>query len=243
MSSKRGILEVLKGAVEKFSGILSRNVKLDYNLATVYLRVSRADEDISNQLHTILEYSNSKGYQIVHLEKDIDISGTTPPWERENFVNLVKKSTELGAGTILFYDLSRMARSVEWGLITLYILLDYGFNVEFVAMKFLDYITDKEMKKKVILDFLWFAEMYVEDIRRRTKAALERLRAEGKLYHRPRVELPCDDIKRLLNAGLPMSAIYKFLVSQGKLKYRAKNEERVLSYNWFLKRVKRDCKI
>ena len=36
------------------------------------------------------------------------------------------------------------------------------------------------MKKKILADFAWFAELYREDIIRRTKTGIARARAEGK---------------------------------------------------------------
>ena len=88
---------------------------------------------------------------------------------------------------IIFYDLSRLARSVEEGLGELKRLLEEGFNVYFAGMDFLNYDIDPVLKKKVIMDFLWFAEVYVEDIKKRTAVAMERLRREGRVYHRPTV--------------------------------------------------------
>ena len=88
---------------------------------------------------------------------------------------------------VLFYDLSRLARSVEEGLNELKQLADEGFNFYFSGMDFLNYDIDPMLKKKVIMDFLWFAELYVEDIKKRTKTAMERLRREGKLIHRPQL--------------------------------------------------------
>ena len=239
--SERRYIKIISDAVEKLSPILerARDKNLDRNLAVVYLRVSRADEDISNQWHAILNYAKQHNYMIVHTEKDIDVSGTIPPWQRENFLSLLEHAIDMNAGTLLLYDLSRLARNVEWGIVTIYALADV-FNIEFVAMKFLEYIQEPELKKKVLLDFLWFAEMYVEDIRRRTKAALERLKAEGKLYHRPRTPIPYDIVEKLRKSGLSWRDIHRVLVSMGYLRYREKGQEKIMSYQWFLRRVKRE---
>jgi len=238
---KRAYIDIINNAVKVLQPILNkaREVNLDRKLAVAYLRVSQADEDVTNQLHAIVKYAKEHDYTILHVEKDIDVSGTTPPWQRENFIKLLEYATSLNAGTILFYDLSRLARSVEWGIVTLYALSDV-FNIEFVAMKFLDYISDKELKKKVLLDFLWFAEMYVEDIRRRTKLALERLKKEGKLYHRPRTPIPYDLVKKLRSTGLSWKDVYRVLVSMGHLRYKEKGQEKIMSYDWFLRRIKRE---
>jgi len=190
----------------------------------------------------IVKFAQQKGYTILTVERDVDVSGTVPPWKRPNFVNLLKKAVEFKAGTIIFYDLSRLARNVEWGAITLYVLLDY-FNVEFVATEFLKHIDNPELRKKTLYDFLWFAELYVEDIRQRTKIGLERAKREGKICHRPSTPIPCDEIKRLRNMGLSLLDIYLLLKEKGYLRYKEKGQMKVISYQWFLRRVHEICRI
>jgi len=82
--------------------------------------------------------------------------------------------------------------------------------------------------------------MYVEDIRRRTKLALERLKKEGKLYHRPRTPIPYDLVKKLRSTGLSWKDVYRVLVSMGHLRYKEKGQEKIMSYDWFLRRIKRE---
>jgi len=152
-----------------------------------YVRISQPDETIENQRIKIEEFAKAKGFELVGVFADVDVSGTVPPRERPQYKSMLGFCRINNVKTIVFYDLSRLARSVEEGLGELKRLLEEGFNVYFAGMDFLNYDMDPMMKKKVIMDFLWFAEMYVEDIKKRTTVAMERLRREGKLYHRPTI--------------------------------------------------------
>jgi len=155
--------------------------------AVAYLRVSQEDENIENQKVKILEFAKQKGLEIVLFFADVGVSGTLSPRQRPQYLAMLQFCKLNGIKTIVFYDLSRLARDVIEGLNELKQLAEEGFNVYFAAMDFLNYDIDPMLKKKIIMDFLWFAELYVEDIKRRTKVALERLEREGKVYHRPRL--------------------------------------------------------
>ena len=155
--------------------------------AVAYLRVSQEGENIENQKLKILEFAEKKNMEIVGFFADIDVSGTTPPRQRPQYQAMLSFCRLNGIKTIVFYDLSRLARSVEEGLEELKRLAEEGFNVYFAGMDFLNYDIDPMLKKKIIMDFLWFAELYVQDVKKRTTVAMERLQREGRLYHRPRL--------------------------------------------------------
>ena len=155
--------------------------------AVAYLRVSQKDENIENQKMKIEEFARQKGFEIVGLFKDIDVSGTIAPRKRPQYNMMLEFCKTNNIKVIIFYDLSRLARDVIEGLNELKQLTDEGYNVYFAGMDFLNYDIDPMLKKKIIMDFLWFAELYVEDIRKRTKVAMERLKREGRVYHRPSI--------------------------------------------------------
>ena len=111
---------------------------------------------------------------------------------------MLEVAKNLGIRLTLFYDLSRLSKNLEQGLQGLKRLTDEGFEYKSVAQEFLDYIEDPVLRKKVISDFLRFAELYRGDIRRRTIEALKRARKEGKKLGRPAYPFPVDEIKALL---------------------------------------------
>jgi len=153
--------------------------------AVGYIRVSQEGENPENQRVKIEEFARGRGLDVVGFFVDRDVSGTTPPRERPQYMAMLEFCRNSGIKTVIFYDLSRLARSVEEGLEELRRLAEEGYDFYFAGMDFLNYDIDPMLKKKIIMDFLWFAEMYVEDIKRRTAVAMERLRSEGRLYHRP----------------------------------------------------------
>jgi DNA invertase Pin-like site-specific DNA recombinase len=153
--------------------------------AVAYVRISQEDENPMNQLSVIQQYADNNGFKIKAVFKDIGVSGTIPPRQRQGYTAMLKYMQDNNIKNIIIYDLSRLSRNVIQGLEELKQLAEEGYNVYFASMDFLNYIEDPMLKKKILMDFLWFAEMYVADIKKRTKTALERLKKEGKLYHRP----------------------------------------------------------
>ncbi|NPA70007.1 MAG: recombinase family protein [Crenarchaeota archaeon] len=154
-------------------------------LAVAYVRVSQPDENEQNQILAIEDFARSRNIRIVRYFIDKGVSGTVPPRKRPAYSQMIQYCKENNIKIIIFYDITRFSRSVEEGLIELKNLLDEGFDYYFVATDRLNYDVPPPLKKKILLDMLWFGELYVEDIRKRTKLGLERLKREGKLYHKP----------------------------------------------------------
>lgn len=155
--------------------------------AVAYIRVSQVDENPDNQKRAILEWAERNNVDVIGFFVDVDVSGGVPPRERPKYRAMIEFAKDSGINMILFYDLSRLSRSLEDGLLELRKLVEEGFEFKFVAQEFLDYIEDPMLRKKVISDFLWFAELYRKDVARRTAEALRRLMLENKVYYRPRL--------------------------------------------------------
>jgi len=140
--------------------------------AVAYIRVSKEDLTPENQLASIERFAEREGYEVVRVFVD-EISGAVPPRKRLEYLKMLKYCNEHGIRTIIMYDLSRLSRDMYAGISELLKLTEEFRVVLFSEYSFLNDIKDPLQKKKVIADFLWFAELYREDIRRRTKAALE----------------------------------------------------------------------
>lgn len=182
--------------------------------AVAYVRVSQESENVENQIHAIKQWAEKNNYEIVFF-KEIGVSGTVEANKREAFRAMLKFCEDNKIDTIVFYDISRMSRNILDGLKILKELTDKGYNYYFVAQEFLDYIPDPLLRKKIILDFLWFAELYVEDIRKRTKQALERIKAQGLRLGRPKIKLDKKFIAQLYKKGFRATHIAKILQGQG----------------------------
>jgi putative DNA-invertase from lambdoid prophage Rac len=53
--------------------------------------------------------------------------------------------------------------------------------------------------------------------------------------------IPRELVKRLLGMGLSKKDVYRLLVAQGYLRYREKGEEKTITYEQFLRRLKKEA--
>jgi len=207
-----------------------------------YVRVSLPGERVENQVQAIEEFCRQHSIELLKVFQDIGVSGAKPAFERDGFKQVIEVARLLDVKTIVVYDLTRLGRDLFDLVETYKKLLEEGYNVLFVKHPELNARPDSpigEVLRKALLTILGVvAELERAFIRERTRAGMLRAKKEGKHVGRPPVEIPMDLVKKMLKAGLSKKAIYKFLVSQGYLKYREKGVERVLSYDRFLKRLK-----
>jgi len=207
-----------------------------------YARVSLPEERVENQIHEIERFCRENGIELLKVFQDIGVSGAKPAFERDGFRQLVEAAGLLDVKTIVVYDLTRLGRDLFDLVETYKKLLEEGFDVLFVKHPELNARPDSpigEALRKALLTILGVvAELERAFIRERTRAGMLRAKKEGRHVGRPPVEIPMDLVKKMRKAGLSKKAIYKFLVSQGYLRYREKGEERALSYDRFLKRLK-----
>ncbi|MEM4554182.1 MAG: recombinase family protein [Ignisphaera sp.] len=204
-----------------------------------YVRISKEDENPENQILSIRDWAQKNNVEILGFYVDVDVSGAVKPRERPQYHAMLQAAKVLGVNLLIFYDLSRLSRSLEDGLEELRRLTEEGFTFKFVAQEFLDYISDPLLRKKVISDFLWFAELYREDVRRRTKDGLKRAKLQGKKLGRPPFPFPADEVKQLMKKGLPLTKIHKLLVAEKKICREVKGKgEDCMSYETFRRKVK-----
>jgi len=207
--------------------------------AVAYVRVSRKDEEPSNQLFAIKAYAEKSGLEIEKEFIEYE-SGAVPPRERPRYSEMLAYARARGIQHIIFYDISRLGRTLEDTLLELRSLLEEGFRVHFVREQFLNDISNPSFRKLMASILAWFAELYRVDVAERTKAALERAKAQGKHVGRKPAKIPWNLVKRLREKGLTKKQIYYFLVGAGYLRYTEKGVEKVLSYDRFLRRWKRE---
>ena len=207
--------------------------------AVVYIRVSRDDENPENQVYAIRRWAEQHGVQIVGVFKDIDVSGGIKPRDRPKYRQMLDFMKDNNIDFILFYDLARLSRSLEDGLLELRNLTEEGIRYKFTAQEFIDYIQDPMLRKKVISDFLWFAELYRKDVSRRTREALRWKREQGEKLGRPAYSIPVREVRAMLKKGYKIKDIHRILVAQGKLCMKTRSgKERCMSYDRFRRRIK-----
>ena len=139
--------------------------------AVAYIRVSQLDykngkkiDKPQNQKLAIEEWAEKQGFEIVKFFVDDDVSGAVEPRSRKAYKEMLEFTRKNWIRYIIFYDVSRVGRKFEETLIELKKLSEEGYKFYFAGASFLNDIEDPLMKKKILADFAWFAELYREDI-------------------------------------------------------------------------------
>jgi len=178
-----------------------------------YLRVSTDQQDVDNQRHGILEYANTHNLGGLQFVED-SASGKTN-WKDRKMGDLLTKTMQPG-DTILFAEVSRMARSVLQILEILAHCAEHEFTVHIVKQNM---VFDDSLNSRITATVLGLAaEIEREFISMRTKEALAKRKAEGMVLGRPkgkakRVKLDkhSKEIKRYLELGISKRAICKLV--------------------------------
>ncbi len=214
-------------------------------LAVGYARVSLETEDVENQVKAIQDFAKANGIELIGIFKDVGVSGAKPALEREGFRQMLSALANMPAvKTVIIYDISRLGRDMLDVVETYRLLTEkHGLNVLFVQHPELNVIQGSPLGEAIRKATLALLSIAVEIERaliiERTKAGLARARAQGVHLGRRGAEIPVDEVKEYLAMGLTKKAVYRILVKEGKLRFKAKGQEKVLSYNQFLQRLKK----
>ncbi|OKP76042.1 hypothetical protein BTE77_17225 [Ensifer adhaerens] len=171
-----------------------------------YVRVSTADQKIENQIQEIA----TKGFEIAsHRIITETISGSTPASERPGFQKLLMR-LETGDRLVVskFDRLGRNAVDVKR---TVTALTQAGVEVHCLALPNIDLSTAVGGMLLNIISA--FAEFELDLLKERTNAGLERAKAQGKAFGRPRslTDEQKAQIEVQLRAGATISALAKKL--------------------------------
>jgi DNA invertase Pin-like site-specific DNA recombinase len=213
-------------------------------LAVGYARVSLEGEDVENQVKAIEDYAKASGIELIGVFKDVGVSGAKPALEREGFRQMLAALANMPmVKAVIIYDISRLGRDMVDVIETYRHLTErLGLSVMFVKHPELNVVQGTplgEAIRKATLALLGIAaEVERALISERTRTGLARARALGRHVGRKGTEIPVEEVREYLAMGLSKKSIYKILVKEGKLRYREQGQEKVLSYNWFLQRLK-----
>lgn len=149
---------------------------------SLYIRVSTDKQEATNQLLQLREFVKKNDWEIQKEYVDI-ISGKET--SRPSFDNLFVDAHKKLFDVVLFWDLSRFSRS--GALFTLQKLQELkGLGIEWISYQE-PYIRSIGQFSDVIISLLsTVARIEREKISMRTKAGLERLKAQGKKLGRPK---------------------------------------------------------
>jgi DNA invertase Pin-like site-specific DNA recombinase len=214
-------------------------------LAVGYARVSLEEENIENQVRAIEDYAKANGIQLIGIFKDVGVSGAKPALEREGFRQMLNALENMPAvKTVIIYDISRLGRSMMDVVETYRLLTEkLGLNVLFIQHPELNVMQNTplgEAVRNATLALLSIAaEIERALIMERTRVGMARAKAQGKHIGRKPVPIPMDEVRKYRKMGVPLSVIYRILVSEGHLRYRtSKGEEKVMSFGWFRQRIR-----
>ena len=179
-----------------------------------YLRVSTNQQDVDNQRHGILEYANKKS--LGHLEFISDSVSGQKRWRERELGKLLTETASAG-DTIVFAEISRMARSTLQVLEILECCMQRGLSVHIAKQRM---VLDDSMPSRITATVLGLAaEIERELISLRTTEALAKRKAAGKTLGRPKgrqsAKLKLDareqEIRMYLAKGISKRSIAKLV--------------------------------
>jgi DNA invertase Pin-like site-specific DNA recombinase len=149
----------------------------------IYARISTGKQEEENQLIQLREYCKNAGHEITKEYVDV-ITGKEV--HRPAFDLLFEDAHKLLFQNIVFWDISRFSRAgIEHTFNKLKELENLGITWHSYNEKVVN--TDNELTRSIVLAVLAaLAKAEREKISDRTKAGLERLRAQGKILGRPK---------------------------------------------------------
>ena len=177
-----------------------------------YLRVSTDAQDVDNQRHGILEYSNSHGFTSLQFTED-SVSGKTH-WRARKLGELIDS---LSPGDVLiFAEISRIARNTLQVLEVLEHCMERSIAVHIAKQKM---ALDGSMQSRIIATVLGLAaEIEREFISIRTREALAKRKADGVTLGRPkgpaerlRLDEHADAIRDYLAKGISKRDIARLI--------------------------------
>lgn len=190
---------------------LKKGSKMTYG----YIRVSTDKQDLDNQKHEILNYSNSK--KLGNVEFIEETISTRIVLEKRKIWELMKLLHD--GDTLIVSELSRLGRSTMEVMTIFKYLAEKNISTHIIKGNFIIGDPDNKIQSTVLIfAFSLAAEIERELISSRTKEALARKKAEGVILGRPKGSFAKSkldgkekEITELLDKKVPVASIAKIL--------------------------------
>lgn len=160
----------------------------------LYARVSTDEQTEQNQIPILEQFAKQRGYEIVEVYRD-----TGSAWQKSDQKELTRLQENARFGKfkkVLVWDLDRLTRG---GIARFFNIMDslrhYGVQVISYRQGWTD--TPSELQPLLFSIYAFFAEQESKKISDRTKAGMERAKAQGKHCGRPR--------KKVIKNTIPFS--------------------------------------
>jgi len=146
----------------------------------IYVRVSKTEQTVENQINPLIQYAKGMGWEYeIFQEKESTRKSRPVQWELYN--KLLRKKYD----GLLIYKFDRWARSTKELIEHMEKLLDKGISI----YSYSENIDLKSSMGRAMLTIISaFAQLERDLIRERTLAGLARARAQGKKLGRPRTK-------------------------------------------------------
>ena len=160
--------------------------------AVIYVRVSTGEQNPENQILVLSNFARTRGIEVLGTFIDPGVSGyETKPDGREGWRKAVETAMQNKAAIIVF-SLDRIARRYDYLVKTLEELRENNIHVIAYQEEWLQSLAaiPDEALRKLIFDIVVRAlaygyQKYVESLREKIKAGMERAKREGKRIGRP----------------------------------------------------------
>ena len=159
------------------------NKPVDKKRTVVYTRVSTTKQEAENQIRQLKKYAEIHNLELTNIYMD-EKSGRVS--ERPQFKQMLNDAYLRKFEIILVWDLTRFSREgIVKTLSYIKKLKKYGVGLKSLQESWLD-TSDEGMANLLIAILSWVGEQEAKRISERTKAGLERAKAQGKRIGRPK---------------------------------------------------------
>jgi DNA invertase Pin-like site-specific DNA recombinase len=174
-----------------------------------YVRVSREDQNVENQIKILLDEGLSR--DLIYVDH---ISGISAMQEREGFSRMIQFIRDHSGEPITLYvfEISRLGRSFLDTLNMVRSLEESGTRVWSLSpAESWSRIDDKKLRDLMLSIFSWVADRERENLIERTKLGIARARADGVILGRPKRTIPWKRVQELQEKDIPLAAISRIL--------------------------------
>jgi DNA invertase Pin-like site-specific DNA recombinase len=183
-----------------------RVARLRFVNAALYIRVSKQDQNVENQLPVLRRIAEQRGLVIVaeHVEH---MSGSKRA--RPGLSRLLQGAHEGEYRVVLVWALDRLGRTMAGVVETIQTLDRLGCTLVSHQEPWL--VMEGPVRSLLVAIFAWVAEQERVRLIERTHMGIATARRNGKALGRPKVVLDVDAVFRMRKAGMSIAAIAKKL--------------------------------